>query len=287
MVGLGSSPEEALIASALAAMAVTLVLSGILRWRKIVSPTDFLLPVAFLGSYWLTYNKVPTFPPVGAVNKIFYLVLIGILVGTAADLLKLPRLVHMLALCQPAATALYIGAPRLSVAPWEVILAALFGVSAILLLMIDRAGSSRESSLRRGSVLAVVSLGFAPIALLGASSSTFQLCLIFAATCFGALVWHLRNPAFRFGGASFLGAAGGLIATADTVVLITRKTDLMALAILGLSLVFPPLLAPGLSKALGIARPFTHLAVYIALALLPAGAAVAVAFFNYGASFPV
>ena len=283
MVGLGSSPEEALIASALVAMAVTVVLSGMLRWRNIVLPTDLLLPAAFLGSYWLTYNKVPTFPPVGAVNKIFYLVLIGILVGMAADLLKLPRLVHMLALCQPVATALYIGAPRLSVAPWEVILAALFGVSAILLLMIDRAGSS----LRRGSVLAVVSLGFAPIALLGASSSTFQLCLIFAATCFGALVWHLRNPAFRFGGASFLGAAGGLIATADTVVLITRKTDLMALAILGLSLVFPPLLAPGLSKALGIARPFTYFAVYIALALLPAGAAVAVAFFNYGASFPV
>ena len=287
MLGLGSSPQEALIASALVAMAVTLVLSGILRWRKIVSPTDFLLPVAFLGSYWLTYNKVPTFPPVGAVNKIFYLVLVGILVGAAADLLKLPALVRMLALCQPVAAALYIGAPRLSVAPWEVILAALFGGAAILLLMIDRAGDNRESSLRRGSVLATVSLGFAPIALLGASSSTFQLCLIFAATCFGALVWHLRNPAFRFGGASLLGAAGGLIVTADTVVLITRKTDLVALAILGLSLVFPPLLAPGLSKALGIARLFTYLAVYIALAVLPAVVAVAVAFFNYDASFPV
>ena len=56
--------------------------AGILRCSR-ASPTwtGLLVPSAFLGAYWLVYSKIPPFPPVGAVNKVFYIALIGATIG--------------------------------------------------------------------------------------------------------------------------------------------------------------------------------------------------------------
>ncbi len=284
MLGFGNSPQEALVASLLAMALVGFFASSLMRWRGLARLTDFLMPAALLAAYWLTYNKVPPFPPVGAVNKAFYVIAVGTAIGFAAEIAA-PRAVRLLALLQPVAAAFYVGAPRLGVASWEVALAAVAGM-AFMGLVFLRGATGTEGDVKRGGVIAVLALGFAPIALLGASSSSFQLCLMFAAGCFGILVVHSVKPAFRFGGASSIGALGGLIAIADTVVLITRKADLIALAVLALCLVLPAFSAP-VCRTCGLSRPFPRLFTHVALAALPAAAALAVAYIHYGSSFPI
>lgn len=284
MLGFGNSPQEALVASLLAMALVGFLVSGLMHWRGLARLTDLLMPAALLAAYWLTYNKVPTFPPVGAVNKVFYVIAVGTAIGIAAEIAA-PRAVRLLALLQPVAAAFYVGSPRLGTASWEVALAAVAGM-AIMGLVFIRGATGAEEDVKRGGVVAVLATGFAPIALLGASSSSFQLCLMFAAGCFGILFVHAAKPAFRFGGASCLGALGGLIAIADTVVLITRKADLIALAVLALCVVLPAL-SERICLKIGLSRPFPRLFVHVALAALPAAAAFAVALVDYGSSFPV
>jgi hypothetical protein len=283
MLGFGNSPQETLIASLLALMLVGFLASSLMRWRGLARVTDLLMPAALLAAYWLTYNKVPPFPPVGAVNKVFYVIAVGTAIGFAE--IAAPRAVRLLALLQPVAAAFYIGSPRLGTASWEVAIAAVAGM-AVMGMIFLRGATGAEDDVKRGGVVAVLALGFAPIALLGASSSSFQLCLMFAGGCFGILVVHAVKPAFRFGGASSIGALGGLIAIADTVVLITRQTDLIALAVLSMSVVLP-IFSERICRMFGLPRPFARLFVHVALAALPAAAAFVVAFVNYGSSFPV
>ncbi|MBB5577403.1 MULTISPECIES: hypothetical protein [Rhizobium] len=283
MFGFGNSPQETLAAPLLAMTLAAFLMSGLMRWRGVVLATDFLMPVSLLAAYWLVYNKVPAWPPVGAVNKLFYVIAVGALVGLTAEIVA-PRSVRILALVQPVAAAFYIGQPRLGVATWEVLVAATVGIFLMWCLLPGAAG--REDDVKRGGVGSALALGFAPIALLGASSSSFQLCLMFAASSFGILVVHGVRPAFRFGGVSSIGALGGLIAIAFTVVLITRKTDLIAVSVLILSVVLP-MFSDRICRATGLSKPFPLLFVHVLLAALPAALAVVVAFLDYGSSFPV
>ncbi|WP_431324365.1 hypothetical protein [Rhizobium sp. YTU87027] len=283
MLGFGNSPQEALAASLLAMMLVSIFASGLMRWRGPIRLTDLLMPAALLAAYWLVYNKVPAFPPVGAVNKVFYVIVIGTMVGFAVEIAAQPA-VRVVSLFQPVAAAVYIGLPRLGVASWEVVAAAAAGV-AIMWLILRGATARPEDDVKRGGVVAVLALGFAPIALLGASSSSFQLCLLFAAGCFGILLIHVVNPVFRFGGASSTAALGGLISVAYTVVLITRNADPIAIAILALCVVLP-VFSERVCRMFAASRPFPRLFVHIGLAVLPAALAVAVAFLDYGSSFP-
>ncbi|MBY3046913.1 hypothetical protein [Rhizobium leguminosarum] len=284
MLGFGNSPQEALVASLLAMALVGFLASSLMRWHGLARLTDLLMPVALLAAYWLTYNKVPPFPPVGAVNKVFYVIAVGTAIGFAAEIAA-PRAVRFLALLQPVAAAFYVGAPRLGTASWEVALASVAGVAVMGMVFLRRATGAADD-VKRGGVVAVLALGFAPIALLGASSSSFQLCLMFAGGCFGILIIHAVKPTFRFGGASSIGALGGLIAIADTVVLITRKADLIALAVLAFCVVLPAF-SERVCRMFGLSRPFPCLFVHVVLAALPAAAALAVALVDYGSSFPV
>ncbi|APO79546.1 hypothetical protein AM571_PC01816 (plasmid) [Rhizobium etli 8C-3] len=283
MLGFGNSPQEALVSSLLVMALVGFLASSLMRWRGPARLTDLLMPAALLAAYWLAYNKVPTFPPVGAVNKVFYVIAFGTAIGFAAEIAA-PRALRLLALLQPAAAAFYVGSPRLGIASWEVVLAAAAGMA--VMGMVLRGATGAEDDVKRGGVVAVLALGFAPIALLGASSSSFQLCLLFAGGCFGIMVIHAVKPAYRFGGASAIGALGGLIAIADTVLLITRKADPIALAVLALCVVLPAL-SERTCRTLGVSLPFPRLFVHVILAVVPAAAAFAVAFLDYGSSFPV
>lgn len=283
MLGFGNSPQEALAASLLVMVLVGVFASGLMRWRGLMRLTDLLMSVALLAAYWLVYNKVPAFPPVGAVNKIFYVIVVGTAVGFAVEIAARPAL-RLVSLFQPLAAAFYIGLPRLGVAPWEVVAAAVAGV-AMMWLILWGTTVHAEDDVKRGGVVAVLALGFAPIALLGASSSSFQLCLLFAAACLGILLVHVIKPAFRFGGASSIGASGGLISIAYTVVLITRQADFIAIAVLAFCIVLPGV-SERFCRTLGVSRPFPRLFVHIGLAVLPAALAVAVAFLDYGSSFP-
>ena len=100
------------------------------------------------------------------------------------------------------------------------------------------------------------------------------------------LFWNLTNPDFSLGPASLLGGAGGMIAVAQTVTLITREADLTALAVLGLVLLVPHFgdrvldRVPAKTKA-------TRIALFTGLCLPPPLIAAAIVITRYGANFPM
>ena len=81
--------ENPIILAALICFLLGLVLSGLVRLVRSSAIASTVLPIIFLTSYVLTYQQVPTFPPVGSTNKIFYIALAAALIGFALD--PLPR----------------------------------------------------------------------------------------------------------------------------------------------------------------------------------------------------
>ena len=80
--------ENPIILAALICFLLGLVLSGLVRLVRSSAIASTVLPIIFLASYVLTYQQVPTFPPVGSTNKIFYIALAAALIGFALDLLS-------------------------------------------------------------------------------------------------------------------------------------------------------------------------------------------------------
>ena len=97
--------ENPIILAALICFLLGLVLSGLVRLVRSSAIASTVLPIIFLTSYVLTYQQVPTFPPVGSTNKIFYIALAAALIGFALDLL--PRTANYRKL--PAAASAHHG----------------------------------------------------------------------------------------------------------------------------------------------------------------------------------
>ncbi len=105
---------------------------------------------------------------------------------------------------------------------------------ALMLWRLYAIGASRAQpggEMIATSLLAALALGFAPIALVGASSTSFGLCLGLTAGCAVVALIALASPR-AFGASAVLGAGGGLLAVIDTVALITRQIDYAALFVL-------------------------------------------------------
>jgi len=284
---MGQSPQEALVIGIGAVSLAAFILAGLCQLLRISRVWRVLLvPGVFLAAYFMAYGKVPSFPPVGAVNKIFYIALLGAVLGLIVDLAGKPRLASFLLALQPVATALYIGEARLRTAPIEVLGAAAAGFAAMWLLRRHMEVSTGEEAMRRALVLAIAAFGFAPLALLGASSASLQLCLIFGFAVLATLVWNLRNDDYAFGTSSLLGGAGGMVAVVFAVTLITRKTDLVALAVLSLIFLVPALgnRLPWVATRKGKVVRLVAFALFCAV---PAFCAMAIAILSYGSSFPI
>ncbi|MBB4273645.1 hypothetical protein [Rhizobium mongolense] len=284
---MGQSPQEALVIGIGAVSLAASILAGLCQllrvgrvWRAL------LVPGIFLAAYFMAYGKIPPFPPVGAVNKIFYIALFGTVLGLIVDIAAKSRLVSLLLALQPVAAAVYIGEARLGAAPIEVLGAAAAGFAAMWLLRRRMEVPPGEEGMRRALVLAIAALGFAPIALLGASSASLQLCLIFAFAVLATLLWNLRNDDYAFGTSSLLGGAGGMIAVVYAVTLITRKTDLLALAVWSFIFLVPALSdrLPWVSTRKGKVVRLVAFALFCAV---PVVCATVIAILSYGSSFPI
>lgn len=262
-------------------------LTALMRWRRVDRGWyDLLIPLGFFVSYWLTYNRVPSFPPVGAVNKVFYLAAVGSVLGWAAEWSGTRALGLLLLAAMPVASAAYIGDKIVLAQPFDLVVAALAGAAVLYGLYREAQFPDEGSNLRPAVMLAAASVGFAPIAFMGASSSSLQLSLGVAFCIAGVVFWHLLRPNYRFGWGSLIGGAGGMIAVAQTVALITRKIDLLALAVL--SLVFlVPTVCRGIVDRLGKSNRAVATLVFAGLCLVPAVAAVAVTLSRNGFSLPM
>jgi hypothetical protein len=230
--------DNPIVRAALICFMLGLALSGLVRLIP-APPVASLVPTAvFLTSYVMTYQHVPTFPPVGAVNKIFYIALGAGLVGFVLDLLRTTKLDRVLAVIVPGLIVGWIGLPRFANGDLEAVTTASvlwLGGSVVIWRLNVVAKSTAERN--GGSLVAVVMLmalmlAFAPVALLGGSSTSLMLCFV-AVTGLGAVaIWEFVIPREAFGESAVLGSGSGFLAVVSTVTLITRQIDLVALALL-------------------------------------------------------
>jgi hypothetical protein len=200
--------------------------------------TQLVAPIVFMVAYYLTYDKIPTFPPAGATNKIFYIVLAASLAGLLYDLLppfgfanSSGRLIVLL-VAASVLIATWIGVPRFS--DMDIILvlivAALGLGGALVLWRLATADAAAVTPVNGAVLLAVLPGLFAPIALFGGSSTSVGLCLGFTTGLAMMALVNLFSPR-PLGLTAVLGAGGGLLAIIDTITLITRHIDLPALVV--------------------------------------------------------
>jgi hypothetical protein len=215
-----------------------LALSGVARLVPTAAVHSLVSPAIFLMSYVLVYQQVPPFPPIGATNKIFYIALGATLVGFVIDLLAMRRLDRVLALIVPGLIAGWIGLPRFTNGDLDVVAtaSALWLGGSVVLWRLD-AITKAPTECNGGSVVGTAMLmalmvGFAPLALLGGSSTSAMLCFAAVAGLGAVAIWELVLPREALCTSSFLGAGSGFLAVVDTVTLITQQIDLAELALL-------------------------------------------------------
>jgi len=231
--------ENPIILAALICFLLGLVLSGLARVVPASTIASAVLPIIFLASYIITYQQVPSFPPIGSTNKIFYIALVAALVGLALDLL--PRTANyrkLLAVVMPLVIVGWIGFPRFAALDVELMAtvlglwlggtALLWGLETVATTPAERSGGSIVGT----AMLMALLLAFAPIAFLGGSSTSLMLCLAAVAGLAAAALWELVVPRGAFSASAVFGVGCGLLAMIDTVTLITRHVDLAALALL-------------------------------------------------------
>jgi len=281
-----TSVQEAILFGLLESIAVVLPLSAAMRiWRAPKLAFDCLLPICIIIAYWIAYNKFLPFPPIGAVNKLPYVLCAGLGLGVICDLVQRKR-VGTIACCIFAATAaLYIGWSRLQSGSTAVILAGLAGVLVQLAISLEPHDVQPGYDIDRGAVLGLSSAGCAFVALLGASSSSLQLCLTFAASIAAVLIVQVLGAQFRFLFASRMAGVGGLHAVMCVVLLITQKADEIAALILCCAFI-SPYVGHAVARRLGIHGAFARHFIVSGVASLVIMSACGVAYVHYLSDFP-
>jgi hypothetical protein len=236
-----NSPFTPVLASC---VVTALALAGAARGTRSPWVATLAAPVIFLVSYVVTYQKIPTFPPVGAANKVFYVALAITVAAAALDVVgRVPR--WALACAASLLAAGWVGPKKLA-DPDSVTLAlfvALVAGGGVALWGLDRLATLAPpfgGAAPALAGLAAVSALSAPTLLFGGSSTGVGLCLGLAA---GAALLSAENVGVGrvLGSAAMLGAGGGLLASLDTITLVTRRADPFALALIALA----PFLGPG------------------------------------------
>jgi hypothetical protein len=234
---MGGWLDNPIAATAVFAFLVGLAGSGLARLARGPVPAALVMAAVFFASYLSTYQQVPPFPPLGSTNKIFYVAAAATLLGLLLDLVDATALWRgAVNLALPLAIVAWIALPRMAEpdAPLMGSMLALWlGGAAMLWRLASVASQERDGgSLVAIAMLAAIVLGFAPVALVGASSTSLQLCFGIAFGLGGCGIWELAWPRRAFTATALLGAGCGFLAAVDTVALITRQLDYLALALL-------------------------------------------------------
>ena len=78
--------QEAMAIDIATVAAISCTASAVVRLCRIDKIwTGLFVPGSFLCSYFVVYNKIPVFPPIGAVSKVFYVIVLGAIIGLIVD----------------------------------------------------------------------------------------------------------------------------------------------------------------------------------------------------------
>lgn len=288
---------DPIIQSAVAPFLVAAILTGLLGFglgkpigHRVAAAA---IPAGFLASYWATIGW-PSFPPVSSTQKIFFIAILGTIVGAILNAIRANDGTERFAMVQGVWIASIVGwlgwkVPFLDAsgtftlawlgysAQWisgVFTLLALIGTGAVgtLFLWLDR---------RNGACWAVMlmmaAIGVSFIALLGSSASYAQLSGGLAAATGGFLLWNWPKDRFSLGWAAFLGGSGALIALVSSLALFTTASKL------ALALILPVFFCSRLAARLPLAaNPVIAPFILAAVCLVPVGIAVLVAYLSSG-----
>jgi hypothetical protein len=227
---------------------------------------SLVAPIIFLLAYYLTYQEIPDFPPIGATKKIFYIAIFatafGVLIDLGADAQRGPArsIVQGLATVLVSfAAAAWIAQTRFAQADPEFVLEFVtLGAGGAFILWFLQWAADGDTPGRGAFVatalLAVLPAAFAPLALFGASSTSVGLCLglTIGVAVLAIIALYMPRP---LGATAVLGAGGGLLAAIFTVAFISRKVDYLILPLL-LAVPFFGLIGARLAAASGRATPW-------------------------------
>jgi hypothetical protein len=170
--------DNPIFAAALVCFLLGFGLSGVVRILPLVALGSMVSPSVFLASYVLTYQQVPTFPPVGATNKIFYTAVAATLIGFILDLLpQIKNYSKILAAIMSLSIVGWIAYPRFAKLDIDLMVTSLaLWLGGIALLWRLDTVAKTPTECNGGGVVAIAMLaslllGFAPVALFGGSSN--------------------------------------------------------------------------------------------------------------------
>lgn len=231
--------------------------------------------IGFLVAY-AVITGMPPFPPRSSSHKLAYIVLLGLILGIAWSLLRIPRATNIITIfVATAACVAWLAQPKLWAAELTTLLpvAILWATGALAML---RLSATRSDTPDGAMMLVLAAMGMAAVAIFGRSASMTQFAGALAAAAGGFVLCAWFMPSFRLGQAGTYGGGIALLSIATILALYTKSSPL-ALAMLILVFFLDSVVdrLPATSGALGrILRP-----VWMgALALMPVGAAAGIAY---------
>ena len=234
------------------------------------------LALAVLASYWATF-WFPSFPPVGATNKLFYIVLFATIAGFAADLIAREGWAgRAVALLAGPFAALWIGLEKGLDAPWP-------GGGAVLVVVVVTAAAGwryhaqAQRSSELGASILVLCLAMAACAFMSNATSSAQLAGGLAAATGGFLLWNWPKARFPLNSTALAAALSLLGGLAVQLALFVPKLETYAL----LPLAVIPFLVPlgaRLLKGSGLIKQGLRPVMVGLICALPTTAAVLIVF---------
>lgn len=188
------------------------------------------IPLGFLAAYWLMRGW-PPFPPVGATQKIAYVVAFGTALGAYLDLFaRSVEVRYFGSVAGPAAIIAWLHWRGLNAAPLMgfVVPGALWLAGMAVFSGMQRSYSNEVEPVLK---LSVAALGASLIAEMGSSILISQLLMALAAAAGGFILWNWPRNRFMFGDAGLFGGTAAFLALTTVLVLFSHASK-PALAIL-------------------------------------------------------
>ena len=183
------------LATALIAIGLIRMIGGSGRGATLAG---FGLALGALVSYWAIF-RFPAFPPAGATNKLFYILLAATTAGFAADLMRSQAWIgRIVSVAAGPLAVLWIGGSKALESPWPdgaaLALVALVSAAAGARLPAQRARSNEPATL-----VFVLSFALAVCAFLTNAAASAQLVIGLGAATGGFLLWNWPRSRFAFG----------------------------------------------------------------------------------------
>jgi hypothetical protein len=217
--------DDFVLRTAAAPFAVAAIAAGLLRLaagrEQGQAMAGAAICLGFLAGYGLVMGAPAVWPPASA-QKVFFIAAAGGILGLTLDLSsESRRLVLPAALAAPAIALAWLGWPRLLI-PDRTDAATLLVVAAAGAAVLAGLHARRQEPAECTVKLLIASAALAPLALLGASASTAQLCGVLAAAAGGFAAWLWPKPRLQFAASALLGGGLVFVALAGSVAVFTN-----------------------------------------------------------------